>query len=96
MTRKRRKYDNKFKAMIALEAVKGQKTLAQITSEYGVHANQILKWKKKMLSELPGIFNKKNTEKNGEAAEREDQLLRQIGQLTVELDWLKKKSELFY
>ena len=95
MSKKRRQHDAKFKAMVALEAVKGQKTLAQLTSEYGVHSSQIIKWKKQLLSEMPGIFNRKNSQKDPDTKQREDQLLRQIGQLTVEVDWLKKKSELF-
>lgn len=95
MSRKRRKFDGKFKSMVALEAVKGNKTLAQLTGEYGVHPNQIVKWKKQLLSGMPEIFNSKKEQKDQDAQHREDQLLRQIGQLTVELEWLKKKSELF-
>lgn len=95
MARKRRKFDAKFKSMVALEAVKGNKTLAQLTSEYGVHSSQIVKWKKQLLSGMIGIFEDKRESKDNGVQQREDQLLRQIGQLTVELDWLKKKSELF-
>ena len=95
MSKKRRRYDDKFKALVALEAVKGQKTLSQLSSEYKIHANQITKWKKKLLAELPSIFSTKKSQEDQLSQDREDQLLRQIGKLTVELDWLKKKSELF-
>ncbi len=88
----RKKYDAALKAKIALEAVKGDKTIREISSAYGVHPNQIMKWKKQLLAELPSIFSDKkaNTEKEKEDLEAE--LYRQIGQLKVELEWLKKKS----
>ncbi len=90
----RKNHDAALKAKVALEAVKGEKTIAQIASEYGVHPNQIGQWKKRLLLELPLLFSdrRKREEKEGEAAA--DELYRQIGQLKVELDWLKKKSQL--
>ena len=86
----RKKYDAALKAKIALEAVKGDKTIREISSAYGVHSNQIMKWKKQLLEELPSIFSDKRakTEKEKE----KEELYRQIGQLKVELEWLKKKS----
>lgn len=91
----RRNYDGTFKAKVALEAIKGEKSLSQITSEYGVHANQIIKWKRKALEELPKIFSNKRELEDQDAQRREEELYRQIGQLTVELEWVKKKSKLF-
>ena len=90
----RKKLDGAFKARVALEAVKGEKTTAQIASEYEVHPNQIGQWRKRFLDDLPGLFSdrRKREEKGGEA--ETDELYRQIGQLKVELDWLKKKSQL--
>lgn len=85
--------DAAFKAKVALEAAMGQKTIAQLASEYGVHPNQIGQWKKKLLEELPVIFTDKGI--NGRDKEREElesELYKQIGQLKVELEWLKKKS----
>ena len=89
----RRRHSAAFKAKVALEALKEEKTSAQLSTEYGVHTNQILQWKKKVLSELPDIFSagKKREFQNREKTESE--LYRQIGRLKVELDWLKKKSE---
>ena len=55
----RKKYDAALKAKIALEAVKGDKTIREISSDYGVHPNQIMKWKKQLLEELPSIFSDK-------------------------------------
>lgn len=90
----RKNHDGAFKAKVALEAIKGEKTMAQLSSEYGVHVNQIGQWKKHLLEELPGIFSdkRKKVEKQNEALESE--LYQQIGQLKVELDWLKKKSQI--
>lgn len=90
----RKRYSAKFKAKVALEAVKKEKTIGQLASEYGVHPNQITQWKKRLLEELPDIFSKKREKKESEAEELEAELYRQIGQLKVELDWLKKKSQL--
>jgi transposase-like protein len=87
----RRKHDAAFKAKVAGEGVKGEKTMAQLASEYGVHPNQIGQWRKRLLKELPDIFSgrRKKTEQDRDGLE--EGLYRQIGQLKVELDWLKKK-----
>ena len=52
----RKNYDSNFKARVVLEVLKNQRTIAEIASEYGVHANQITKWKRQVLDELPSIF----------------------------------------
>jgi putative transposase len=90
----KRNHDAAFKAKVALEAVKGEKTIAQIASEYGVHPNQIGQWKKRLLEDLPSIFSDRRKREDKESAAEADELYRQIGQLKVELDWLKKKSQL--
>jgi transposase len=90
----RKNHDAAFKAKVALEAVKGEKTIAQIASEYGVHPNQIGQWKKRLLKELPSLFSDKRRKEAKEGTELADELYRQIGQLKVELDWLKKKAQL--
>jgi len=94
MIKKRKMHDSVFKAKVALEAVRGEKTIAQISSEYGVHANQISQWKKKLLQELPELFSEKRRSKDINKEELEAELYRQIGQLKVELEWVKKKSQL--
>ena len=88
----RKKHDAALKAKIALEAVKGDKTIREISSIYGVHSSQIMKWKKQLLEELPSIFSDKRAKTEKEREELEAELYRQIGQLKVELEWLKKKS----
>jgi len=93
MGKTRKNYSSAFKAKIALEAIKKEKTMAQLSSEYGVHANQINLWRKRLLEELPEIFSKKRQRKEKDNKDLQDELHRQIGQLKVELDWLKKKSK---
>ena len=90
----RKRHDGLFKAKVALEALKGEKNIAQLSSEYGVHGNQIRQWKKRLLKELPGIFSDKRKKSDQDTEELTSELYRQIGQLKVELDWLKKKSEI--
>jgi putative transposase len=85
-----KKHDVAFKARVALEAIKGDKTMAQIASEYGVHPNQIGQWKKRLLKDLPSIFSDRRTREGRESEAEKEELYRQIGQLKVELDWLKK------
>lgn len=83
-----------FKARVALEAVKGEKTIAQLSSEVGVHANQIRQWRKQLLEELPRVFSDRRRKEEREREDLVSELYQQIGQLKVELDWLKKKSQL--
>ena len=91
---KRRKYSSQLKATVALEAVRNQRTISQIASEYGIHPNQVGQWKKQLLEQLPQIFDNgaKPTDPDNERLVAE--LYRQIGQLKVELDWLQKKTQL--
>ena len=96
MQGKRRKHSAQFKARIAIEAIKGEKTVAEISSFYGVHPNQISKWKKQALESLPGVFSKKRERENKDREALEEELYKQIGQLKVELDWLKKNSGFNY
>jgi transposase-like protein len=89
----RKNYPAALKVKVALAALKGDKTLAQLSSEFGVHPHQTQEWKKRLLAEAPAIFvtRQRHAERDAEALQAE--LYRQIGQLKVELDWLKKRVE---
>jgi len=91
MTTTRKQYSPKFKARVAIEAIRGEKTLSQLGSQFKVHPIQIAKWRKSALEQLPELFVDGRTRKgrNGEADS--DALYEEIGRLKVELDWLKKK-----
>jgi putative transposase len=91
MKRERKRYTSEFKAQLALEVVKGQRTLNEIASASGVHPTQLLQWKKQLLDSLPTVFADKRAKEQKAQEEHEAQLYQQIGQLKVELDWLKKK-----
>ncbi len=89
---KRKSYTKEFKTKVAIEAIKGQKTVNEIASEYGVHVSQINSWKKRLLEAAPEIFSRgRDHEAVTQEAER-DRLYRKIGRLQVEVDWLKKKT----
>ena len=91
MSKKRNKYTPVEKAKIVLEAIKGEITLSQIVSKYGVHANQVNIWKKQALAYLPDAFGSK-IKQEATAYETElAALYEQIGRLKVENDFLKKK-----
>lgn len=91
MKTKRKNHTAKFKAEVALEAVRGENTIAEIAAKFEVHPNQITIWKKQMLEDLPALFAKKRGRKAKEQNELTDHLYKEIGQLKVEVDWLKKK-----
>lgn len=94
MKRVMRKFEPAFKARIAVEAIKGQKTVAEISSAFGVHSSQIAKWKKLALDDLPKIFAGSLPLRLAADDTLVASLYQQIGQQKVELDWFKKKSEL--
>jgi transposase-like protein len=86
----RKRYSKEFKARVALDAVKGQKTASELASEYGVHPNQISSWKKQLLESAADAFSRgKDREAESHETEKE-RLYQQIGKLQVEVDWLKK------
>jgi len=89
---KRNQYSKEFKAKVALEALKGQKTTNEIASEYGVHVSQINSWKKLLLESAPEVFSRGRDREAEKREEEKDRLYRQIGKLQVEVDWLKKKT----
>lgn len=91
----RKQYSAEFKGQVVKEVLKEEKTLNEIASGYGVHPNQVRQWRDKALAALPGIFTRNG---ESEAAEKEaahekevHELYAEIGRLTTELGWLKKK-----
>ena len=87
----RKKHDNTLKARVALEAIKGEKTIAEIASEYKVHTNLVGQWKKKALENLPSLFEKGDKKKEKDLEKEKDNLYKEIGKMKVENEWLKKK-----
>jgi transposase len=91
MTTTRKTYSPKFKARVALEALREEKTLSQLGSQYKVHPIQIAKWRKLARDQMPQIFvDGRRKVANGEM--ESTALFEEIGRLKVELDWLKKKA----
>jgi len=96
MSNIRKKYSAEEKAKIALEALKGEMTQSQITSKYSVHTTQIANWKRQLKDGIVEIFkDKRHKESRSDQDELIEELYKKIGKLEVELDWLKKKSDLF-
>jgi transposase-like protein len=94
--RTRRRFSAEFKARIAMEAARGVKTVGTIADENQLHPVQVSQWKKELLDSMHLVFEKdgKDSRQDSEAAERrEAHLERKVGQLTIELEWLQKKSK---
>lgn len=94
MLRKRARYSAEFKAKVAIEALREQKTMSELASEFAIQPNQIVEWKKQLLDRSPEIFSAYFGKSNKEHQKIEDHLYQQIGRLKTELDWLKKKYQL--
>lgn len=91
MTRKRRAFSDKFKAKVAIEAVKGIKTLAELATEYKVHPNQISIWKKQLLMNAEELFASGKKRKAKTEEELTAPLYEEIGRLKMDIKWLEKK-----
>ena len=87
--KQRRQFSAEFKARVARAALKEQKTIAELAAQYDVHPNQISKWKKQLIEALPELFSHRPESDRRAKEALKDRLYRQIGQLQVELDWLK-------
>ena len=92
MATQRKKYSAEFKARVALEALKGHKTMNELVGLYGVHSTQITKWRNHLRSELPQIFSNRHEKREQDHEALQAQLYQQIGQLKVELDWLGNQA----
>ena len=88
---KRKRYSSEFKAKVAVDALKEQKTLSELANQYQIHSVQISTWKKQLLDGSASIF--KNSTNNNQKKQQnlEAHLYQEIGRLKIELDWLKKK-----
>ena len=91
MTGKRRRHSNEFKARVALEAVKGVKTLSELSSTHGVHPTVIAQWKRHLIDGSAEVFSRKNGSRGKSEEELTSPLYEEIGRLKMEVDWLKKK-----
>jgi len=94
MTATRKRYSAKFKARVAIEAIRGEKTLTQIGAQFQVHPVQIAQWKKAALEQLQEHFVDGRTRKTGDGEFDAEDLYEQIGRLKMELEWVKKKAGL--
>jgi putative transposase len=89
---RRSRYSAELKAKVALEAIRGQKTVNEIASQYDVHPSQVGTWKKQALESLPEVFSNGKAKSHEEEQAKLDALYQQIGQLQVELSFLKKRT----
>ncbi len=92
MSRKRRVFGGAFKAKVAVAAIRGDKTTAQLAAEYEVHTSQVAAWKQLLLEQAPSLFQDGRQKPPDESVANEQELYEQIGRLKVENEWLKKKS----
>ncbi|MCU9602312.1 IS3 family transposase [Pallidibacillus thermolactis] len=93
MKQKRKRYSPEFKAQVVLEILKEEKSLTELSSEYGIHVNQLRKWKTQFLEQMPQLFQKQNKDQEKMKADYEEQienLYAEVGRLTTQLSWLKK------
>lgn len=87
----RRKFTSKFKAQVAIAAIKEQQTLAELAQKFNLHPNQISQWKTAFLSGAEQVFEAGPKNKKSEAEQREEELVKMIGKQKIELEFLKKK-----
>jgi transposase-like protein len=91
MKRERKQHGVEVKAKVAVEAIRGLRTVNEIAGEYGIHPTQVTQWKKQALAGLSEVFSNGRARQSQAEAELRDQLYEEIGRLKFELDWLKKK-----
>ena len=96
MPKTRKSHPPSLKAKVAVEAIKAHRTTAQISQMFSVHPSQVAVWKKQALSGLPDVFGNGREQMREQADHEKDELYKQIGQLKVELDFLKKRAGLLH
>lgn len=96
MTQIRKQHSAAFKAQVVLEALRETRTIAQIASDHQIHPNLVTKWKQAALEGLPTVFERTDSQSHAQEAQEQKvaQLYEQIGRLTTQVNWLKKKSGL--
>lgn len=92
MGQKRKRHSDEFKARVALEAVKGVRTLSELSSEYRVHPTVIGHWKRQLVNGAAAVFSRALNRNGKTEEELTAPLYEEIGRLKMEMDWLKKKS----
>ena len=93
MKKQRRKHTAEFKARVAIEAIRGVKTISEIAAEFEIHPVMVGNWKKDMLERLPELFESKNANKEKDTEKETEKLHRKVGQLTMEVEFLEKKCK---
>lgn len=93
MAAKRRKHSGSFKSKVALEAIRGVRTVNEIGAAHNVHPVQVSNWKKELLERVPELFEKPKKSDEALTRRKEERLERKVGQLSIEVDWLKKKCD---
>ena len=91
MGKVRKRFTKEFMAKVAFEALKGERTMAELSSEFGAHVSQITKWKKELAEAIPGVFARKSDPDEKSKDKLIEDLYKRIGQIEMENDWLKKK-----
>jgi transposase len=91
---KRRRFSPAFKAKVAIEAIKGQHSISEISARHEIHPNVVVQWKRALLDHAENAFVGSHSRAKTDDETLRSQLYQQIGQLKVELDWLKKKAGL--
>jgi len=91
MSRQRRRFSSAIKARVAIEAIKGHRSVAELAGEHQVHPSQITQWKKQLLDSAEQFFSDRRVTEKKDQEELLAKLYQQIGQMKVELDWLQKK-----
>jgi transposase len=89
--KQRNSFTSQFKAKVALEAIRGEKTLNELAKEFGVHPTQVGQWKRELQENAAGLFEVKRGPKAVDPAADPEKLYTEIGRLKVQLDWLKNK-----
>ena len=90
--KKRKNFSSQFKAKVALEAIRGVKTVTEIAQAFGVHPTQVGQWKKVLQEQASDVFDAERGPKPAEPTVSQESLYSEIGRLKMDLDWLKKKS----